>query len=177
MKKTFSIFLITAFIFNAAGYLLIFLVLQSSLKDRAEEKLVSDNHVKSAVVLAFSKADFEEGIKEFKMMDEREFSFRGKMYDIIKTVNKNDSLYFYCIADTDEDDLNLAFSRNGNGDDGNKNAANKNLLKNILQDGLLTKENFRPLNFSPMLFLGENTLQVTSSIREIPTPPPVKTTA
>ncbi len=173
MKRTLSIFLVISFLFNTAGYLLIFLVIQSSLKENAREKISSNNYNHSQTLIVFANKNLDTGIAELKFYDEKEFSFKGKMYDIIKRENKNDSVYFYCLADTEEDELNLAFNKKGKTEETDNNSGNLNFLKNILQDGLLTQNHFCPNNNFKIPFTKEESLITTSNICDIPTPPPV----
>jgi hypothetical protein len=173
LKKSFSIFLIISFLFNTTGSLLIFLVLQSNLKESAREKISSNDYNRLQTLIVFTNKDLRNGKADLKFFDEQEFSFRGKMYDIIKHENKNDSVYFYCFADTDEDDLNLAFTKKGNADEHDKNSANKNLLKNVLEDGVLTGPLFIPDYILERKFHGCKILKLSSETLEIPTPPPV----
>jgi len=171
LKRTFSIFLLISFLFNTAGYLLIFLLLQSSLKDNVREKISSNNY--SQTLIVFANKNLNDGITELKFHDEKEFSFKGKMYDIIKRENKNDSVYFYCLADTKEDELNLALIKKGETGDSDKNSGNLVLLKNVLQDGLLSHTLFDSDNNFKIPFTKEESLITTSNICDIPTPPPV----
>ena len=173
MKKTLSIFLALSFIFNAAGYLLIFLILQSSLKENAKEKISTGNLIYSDTLFVFAKNDLQNGIAGLKFIDEKEFSLMGKMYDIIKKENNNDSLYFYCLADADEDDLNLAFNKRTNSEKRDKNSENQRLLKNILQDGLLCEGLFNPLTISKINFYIDKSSFHTFNDFEILTPPPI----
>jgi hypothetical protein len=64
--------------------LLIFLVLQSNLKESAREKISSNDYNRLQTLIVFTNKDLRNGKADLKFFDEQEFSFRGKMYDIIK---------------------------------------------------------------------------------------------
>ena len=175
MKKTFSIFLILSFLFNAAGYLLIYSLLQSHLKEIAEENISTGRLVNKVLILAFSKTDINEVLSELRFLDKKEFSYKGKMYDVIKKECVNDSIYFYCLPDADEDELNLAFNKNFDGDEQNsdKNSPRQNLLKNILQDGVLSDNPILMRQFSKTNYFTHKSITALSNIYEVVTPPPV----
>ena len=174
MKKTFSIFLILSFLFNAAGYLLIYSVLQSHLKEIAEEKISASKLENRVTILAFSKSDINDGRSQLKFIDEKEFSYKGKMYDIITEKIVNDSIYFECFSDIDEDELNLAFNKNFDGDEnGDKNSSTQNLQKNILQDGVLSNDSILILQSKKISYYTNNSISTPSNIYEAATPPPV----
>lgn len=139
MKKSFSIFLILTFLFNTAGYLLIFLVLQSLLKNKAEEIFSANNLNPDKVIIAFANSDLQKGIPELKFFDDKEFLFKGKMYDIYEKAVTGDSTFFYCKADYEEDKLNLVFNEtveNNSAHSQNNNVKNI-LLKKTIEEGLL----------------------------------------
>lgn len=173
MKKIFSIFLVLSFLFNAAGYLLIFLILQSSLKENAAERIIAGDKNSSITMVVLAEKEFKEGVSELKFFDENEFSFKGKMYDIIKKENRNDSVYFYCLADLEEDDLNLAFSKNGTSEERGNGSAENSMLKNILQKGLLAEFPHSPGNIFNINYYNYCPLIPALNSSEIPTPPPV----
>ncbi len=175
MKKTFSIFLILSFLFNAAGYLLIYSGLQSHLKEIAKENISTGRIVNKVLILAFSKTDINEGLSELRFLDEKEFTYKGKMYDVIKKECVNDSIYLDCLPDTNEDELNLAFNKNFDGDElnSNKNSPGQNLLKNILQDSVLSDNPILPRQFSKINYFTNKSITTLSNIYEVATPPPV----
>ena len=95
------------------------------------------------------------------------------MYDIIKKENNNDSLYFYCLADEDEDNLNLAFNKKVSPEKRDNNSESQRLLKNILQDGLLSGSIFNPVTISKINLYSDKSSFHNFNYSEIPTPPPV----
>ena len=160
--------------FNVTGYLFIFLVLQSSLKNKIAEKFYSDNFKNEKILIVFANSDLKKGIPELKFMDEKEFSFKGKMYDIYERIVTGDSTYFYCKADHDEDKLNLALNKTV--EQNSPNAQNKNvqniLLKKIIEEGILSVNN---INLLPQY---ENSFNINSDkinyyvILRVLAPPP-----
>ena len=166
--------MILSFLFNAAGYLLIYSVLQSHLKQVAEEKISISKLENRAITLAFSKTDINNGLSQLRFIDEKEFSYKGKMYDIITKKNVNDSVYFKCFSDIDEDELNLAFNKNFDGDEnGDKNSSGQNQLKNILQDGVLSNTPFLLPQFKKISYFANNSISAPPNVYEAATPPPI----
>ncbi len=174
LRKLFSIFLIFSFIFNAGAYLLIYLAFQYSLKAEASEKISSGMFSSKYEIITFSKEEIRKGIPDLVFLNGKEFLYKGKMFDIVKTVHKNNSVYFYCLPDKDEDRLNHAYNNNvdKNNDDSGKKAATEKLTKNIISEALIpglsiylykkTENNYRLIDkkFSPQDF------------SVVPTPPP-----
>ncbi len=60
------------------------------------------------IKFAFSKSDSKTNPDLIFDDDdgEKEFEFKQKMYDVINQINIGDSIYFSCISDNDEDNLN-----------------------------------------------------------------------
>ena len=174
MRKLFSIFLIFAFTFNVCGHLLLYGAFKYSLMNDAKEKINSDAYSSKYVLFVFANGEMKKEIPGLIFLSEKEFSYKGEMFDVVNRVNRNDSTYFYCLPDKDEDRLNLAFniSTEENNSNHDKKSTQEKLTKNIISEALLLcsstylyqrSENFNDLSDSKFYPRG---------FKNIPTPPP-----
>ena len=174
MKKTLSIFLVFSFIFNATGYLLIFSLLQIQLKEIAKKNFYANKLENKIITFSFSKTGLNKDLHALRFFDENEFSYRGKMYDVVAKKCANDSIYFYCVPDIDEDELNQVFNKSFDSDEkDNKNSPTQNLLQNILQDCILSNNPPLPPHFKKTVYYTNNSIPALFNIYEVTTPPPV----
>ncbi len=99
MKKLFSIFLLTAFVFNLCGYLVIFKAIQFNIRREIKATLKKKLPEKDLHIICFS-------LKQIKDIDweenDREFRYNGIMYDVVKWKKANDYIIYYCINDDQE---------------------------------------------------------------------------
>jgi len=54
------------------------------------------------VVLCFDKNEFANGLTSVEWKADDEFRLEGKLYDVIRTEIKGDSVYLYCLYDEDD---------------------------------------------------------------------------
>jgi hypothetical protein len=57
------------------------------------------------VIFSFSISEYGNYITSIEWKDENEFRYKDKMFDIIKTEVKGDSVYLYCLYDSNDTDL------------------------------------------------------------------------
>jgi len=172
LKKTFSIFLIISFLFNTSGYLLIFIALQSQLKEKAFDKISSGIHNSGCIIISFDINELSKGIAELIFYDENEFSYKGNMYDVIKKEEKNDSVYFYCLADADEDELNISFHDNNEKKD--KKSQCQNMPGSFLLECLIVNNTISPEFYSGLNYFNELYQNRNTNYLEVPTLPPIQ---
>lgn len=119
--------------------MLIYLGFQYSLKEEASEKIDSGMFSSKYEIIIFSNEEIRKGISDMIFLSKKEFLYKGKMFDIVKAVHKNDSTYFYCLPDKDEDKLNFAYNNIDKNDKGaDKKSAAEKLTKNIISEALIT---------------------------------------
>jgi len=103
LKKTISILLLLLFLYNVAGYYFVFKILQMDIRSDAKEQIeksLKKDQLEEIVIFP-GKTD-----KEIKWIrDGKEFSYKNKMYDIVKTEKKQDKIIFYCLNDEKEEML------------------------------------------------------------------------
>lgn len=102
IKKTFSILLLTAFLFNLFGYFPLFKMAQHKIQKQIKtllKKGVPKNEL-YVISVALNKVNELDWKKEGK-----EFRHKGAMYDIVKQETKGGFVFYYCVNDKQETQL------------------------------------------------------------------------
>jgi hypothetical protein len=119
MKKYISLILLITILFVSNGYYLYFKHLQHKIKEEIKHEIknkLSDNELSVVIISSENKKQIS-----WKEKD-KEFSYNGEMYDIVKTKTLNNKTYYYCIKDTKEKNLIANYTRHNR-------RRNKTLLK------------------------------------------------
>jgi hypothetical protein len=106
MKKTLSWFLLLLFLFNLGGYYIVF-----EFKQVENHRIMQGEATNPAAHLVLIKVDRKLTQTEnsiFRQTEEDEISYQGKMYDVVSSEIRGDAIYFSCLNDATEDDLNLS---------------------------------------------------------------------
>jgi len=99
-----GIFLLVLFLHNLGGYYWVYHFLRRQAKSEMKA-YIRKNHGNDPGVSVFS----EEQSKDFEWIEDHEFRYRGMMYDIVKTEERNGKKYFHCVKDEREEELISAF--------------------------------------------------------------------
>ncbi len=82
------------------------------------------------LIIKIPKSVFLRNDDSFQLVEKHEFRYHGEMYDIVKSNIINDTVYFLCISDKNEDELEKAFLAHFFSDDSGK--TNKKPIKSII---------------------------------------------
>jgi hypothetical protein len=144
MKKILSILFLLIFLFNLAGYFVIFKMMQYSARQEMItliKKNIPDQELVKVVVpncLIPSSSDF-------RFTEEGEFIYKGRYYDIVRQRSEGNNTIFYCINDTNEeklfDGLNEHIKQNTEQNLPQKNRT-ASLLKNIIKESIPNNSTF-----------------------------------
>jgi len=107
MKRATSLLITLLILFNSGGGYIIFRLQQSEAR-RESEEAISRIAEKNVVVLAF-RLNHEEGL--VWMRPGREFTYRGEMYDVVKTATRGSMKYYHCYNDSREKKLIAAYQK------------------------------------------------------------------
>lgn len=105
LKKIAILVLMIALIVNICGMYFIIESVRFSVKKEIKRKIklgVPENELHQ---LKFLKTDIESGNAELKWLEDNEFSFQGKMYDVVRTLDDGPYIIYYCINDFQEEQL------------------------------------------------------------------------
>jgi len=105
MRKTISILLLIAILFNVSGYYITFLLIQESYKHDFHANLKSDPANTDILSLAIEDAEMLSKNSEFKWTEDDEFCYKGKMFDVISYEKKGTLTIFKCLNDKKEEVL------------------------------------------------------------------------
>lgn len=172
-KKAFSFVLLAIFLFNIVGYFIAFKIVQHQVRSEVKTAIKQTLTTNQLTVIEIYKTEQNQLIWE---ENNKEFYYKGELYDIVKTEEKTESIIYYCINDVQEEKLfaNLEEHVNNYISDNHlskKNSSKKNLpdsiklyLSNVLSPTLAITENTTIFNTHPLLY--------TSACLEISSPPP-----
>jgi hypothetical protein len=104
LKTLIAILLLTVFAFNNMGYYIVFKILQMQVRSKIEQQIKEDMPDAKLHLIRISKKDKER--PEWSWLEsDKEFSYKGMMYDVVKIKIDPDSVNYYCISDNEESGL------------------------------------------------------------------------
>lgn len=83
----------------------VFELFQKNLRSEIVNQIKRGVPQRQQVILHFGIEDYRNTSSKIDWKDDNEFRLDGKMYDIVKTEFTEDSVFVYCIIDTEETDL------------------------------------------------------------------------
>lgn len=105
-----SIILVFAFfISNSVGIIIVYNQIKFYHKKAIKEQIKQNNFNEVVEILSFSKVDLQNKKVKLNFIEEHEFRFNNKLYDIISIWETADSIYYKCINDTKEEELEKVF--------------------------------------------------------------------
>lgn len=175
LKKSAVILLLALIFLQTGGYYFIFWI------DVAEAKREAEIYIKGAesskaVTLTFAIRDGKVMAPDLVFNDDNEFSYQGRMYDVISTEKTKDHITFRCYSDNKETEIARDISDRVDADRNAPAQKHKEMavFKMLLQ--YLPAEFKRPHIFatytSTMYFLINSRIDGTAVYRAIVSPPP-----
>ncbi len=170
LRKLISAALISALIFNSAGFLFLFFYAKKLAKEDAE-RLLKQNPPKELIVnFEFSASDLD----KIQWIHEKEFRYQGMMFDVLRKEKIGEKLVVHCINDKKEEKLfdNLTNCVDSQTQD---KVPLKNILKLIysfLVSGIYQDNLFDLFDKIKRSFEFNDEFKPNQTIMEIPTPPP-----
>jgi hypothetical protein len=162
MKKLISIGILSIFLYNIGGYYLWFSILQSNIQNEIEEEIEAGSKSEDLTLIIVT-AEKDQEICWIK--PNREFRYKGEMYDVVKIKNLPGKRYYYCFNDKKEKQLIAGFNKTHNA----KKESEKRLKRNFnysfyLHPTIATKNEYPiELTFSTILnFYTSNTIDIHS---------------
>jgi len=105
LKKLVPISFALLFLFNLAGYYIAYPVMSWCIKSTVRAGMEAGILKKKLVLVKIPVSLTNSPNTRFQMTDEDEFQYMGRMYDVSSKEIVGDSVYYYCYADYDEDQL------------------------------------------------------------------------
>ena len=102
VKKIFSIILLVIFLFTTMGYYILFEVNQSIIRYDMRAMIKSGSHEERIILIKVDSRGFN---PNFKKLDNNEFYYFGKLFDIVREKVRGNTTLYYCINDNHEERL------------------------------------------------------------------------
>ncbi|GAB4278839.1 MAG: hypothetical protein Kow0068_02590 [Marinilabiliales bacterium] len=94
LRKYIAILLIALFLYNSAGYYIVFTLIRNSAEQQIKDTIKRNISPSSLIKITFKNEKDINWTKQGK-----EFSLNGEMYDIIKQEISNNLYIYYCVHD------------------------------------------------------------------------------
>lgn len=106
LKKVISIILLGIFLFNIAGYYMVFEIMLKKVRTEMQNKLTSPGE-------KYTVIEIPDAIRpdQFFWIQTMEFNYEGELYDVVRMEKKSHSTIFYCLNDKNEEDLLRNFQK------------------------------------------------------------------
>jgi len=105
MRKTVSIFLLLIFFFQSVGCLLIFKLQQFQVRQHVKHHILSNLSDNELILIKLPANKRQEGTFPYHFWDSDEFSYAGKMYDVVRQENHKNTIWYYCFPDEKETNI------------------------------------------------------------------------
>lgn len=105
-----------------------FELIQNNHRTEVENRINKGISRHQQIVFSFDITDYEIQFSHIEWKADDEFRLNGKMYDIIKTETRNDSVYLYCLFDSEESILYSILNKLI--EDDSENSDNENVMNN-----------------------------------------------
>ena len=110
LKKVISILLIFLFVFDSFLLMFVYQQVKNELKSEGQEKVEEAIDENQVDIIKFSRNDIRKGTIKLQILENNELVFEDRIYDIYETRYSDDSVFFYCINDLNENNLEGAYS-------------------------------------------------------------------
>ncbi|MCX6277230.1 MAG: hypothetical protein NT004_03925 [Bacteroidetes bacterium] len=138
MKKVAIIGILLAFLLNILGFNFVFRYNQHCLHSEMTTHIKSGSYQDAMVIL---KILHPESNRNFRRVEKSEFTWFGKLYDVVVERKSGDTTFFYCLHDKKEETLLANFSlfliRSGHGATTHQDKPIRALLHNLITQALI----------------------------------------
>jgi hypothetical protein len=174
LKRVLSIFLVLLIVFNTGGYLFVYFQVGNCFKQIAFNKINDYLSLENLelVKINTNSPDYN-NTDIYERINEKEFTYYGKMYDIYKEDVSNGILSLYCVSDENEDVINNAiFTYINEKKNDNSNSALANIIKIFITIAIVpTDANYNSINtYNSISYLYQISYQ--NIFIDVPYPPP-----
>jgi hypothetical protein len=174
MKKLLAILIIGLLLYNSMGYYIVFKTVQYTIKKEIKNQI---KHGVPEKDLSLIKVAYNDDHKkaDIEWLDKHEFRYKGQMFDVVRYYNFNDTSYYYCINDKQEEQLFSSLDKmveHHSKKSGPAHTKSLSIYKNIIRDVVFNKKPFSIPVSRDLLFSLIQVKMPAFYIKDIPTPPP-----
>ena len=174
MKRLAAIIAIIALLFNSMGYFVVFKAVQYSVKNEIRSLIKNRIPEKELDLIMVVGNDAAKQLR-MEWLDDNEFRLDGKLYDVVRRYVQNDTTFYYCINDRNEEQLFAHLDEMVKHQSENSpvpGQKSEKLVKNIIREAIPEIAGItRPFCCEANLISATLFLLVTN-IQEVPSPPP-----
>lgn len=105
LTVTLSVFLLGVVLFDMLGTPLMFYLIQRGIKKEMKRLVLAQIPNEKLTVIDMPAGLSDQTRAGFVWIEPHEFTYKGKMYDIVRSVSSGDSVRYFCVNDTDEEKL------------------------------------------------------------------------
>jgi hypothetical protein len=105
LKKLLTYIVLILFVYNLAGYYIVFKGWQNGIRQQIRYQIRHDLKLSEIEVLTFSKDDLQQNKIILEWEKDKEFCYNDNMYDVVSSKETADSITFICINDRREKQL------------------------------------------------------------------------
>lgn len=136
MKRFAVISLVPLLLFNTIGYYLVFCGDLLAVKHEAEVFVWGhDSRSEKVVTLTFAMREGQPVATDLTFTDDDEFTYQGRMYDVISCTKSNGQISYKCYTDIKETALNQNLCKKVNAENDTPSPNHKNsVLKEFVKD-------------------------------------------
>jgi len=102
MRKLISILLLLVFFFQSVGCLVVFKIQQLQVRREVKHHILSKLADSELSVIKMPKNRKDKTGFLYHFIDSDEFSYAGKMYDVVREESHGNSIWYYCYPDKKE---------------------------------------------------------------------------
>jgi len=103
-KAVISVIMSLILLFSSGGLFLTFIIKQTVIRSEIRNRIKSGLPKNSLTIIKKHKNEAEQNIL-LKWLREKEFSYNGKMFDVVSREIHGDSVWYYCLLDEKETGL------------------------------------------------------------------------
>ncbi|MBM2840732.1 MAG: hypothetical protein HW412_1260 [Bacteroidetes bacterium] len=170
VKKGIALLFLTLYVYNLAGYYAVFKALQYQVRVEVKTRIKESVPQGKLFLIVVRKGEED----SLRWLEENEFRYRGNMYDIVRQYSRNDTTFYSCVKDKQEEllfenfDLHVATQSNLEGVPMKAATAFKGILKDYVPQSPVIQF------FLPEGICIGDTLDsdFASHAADVPTPPP-----
>jgi hypothetical protein len=159
-----SLLLVIILLFNVCGYFILFNVVQKNIRREIRVRIREGTRESELTLIEVS--GFND--PEIKWIEpDKEFTYHGNMYDVVKIARKGGKQLYYCIDDVKEKELIVDFQKKHE-----SNQKARKLLSNITTVFTLPISSPFHINEASEQAFCVSYFDIKSKIREVADPPP-----
>lgn len=102
VQRFLSILLLALYVYNLAGYILVFLILRGDARHDVSEQIASGTTRASWITMTFPTTALLAGKTGVQWLELDEFRYDGTLYDVVSREERGDTTVIVCYADIKE---------------------------------------------------------------------------